>query len=149
MTRTMRDALRMPVVARANAEQLGVISGVVVNAGEHRFEALHIGGPKRNPRFIDWSEIASFGEDAVIVDDPEVVREAANELEERTAKNRAPLLDQRVLSVVGDEIGTVSDLTFESESGVIVTIEVGERRLDGDQLRGAGTYAVVVDADAD
>jgi uncharacterized protein YrrD len=144
VTRTLRAALRMPVITRTTAEELGTVSGVTVDAGAHRFDALYVGGGKRNARFVDWAAIASFGEDAVIIEDAAVVREAAGEREDLVAKDRAPVLDQRVLSSLGDQLGIVDDLGFDPESGVIETIEVGGLRLPGEQLRGVGSYAVVV-----
>jgi sporulation protein YlmC with PRC-barrel domain len=138
----------MPVIARANAEQLGTVSGVTVAEGDHRFRSLHIGGPKRHPRFVDWAAIASFGEDAVIVEDATVVREAADEREEALGRSRGGFLDQRVLTTIGDELGKVDNLDFDPGSGRIETIGVAERRLAGGQLRGVGAYAVVVEVSA-
>jgi uncharacterized protein YrrD len=144
MSRSLREVLGLPVVARSTAEQLGVVTGLVVNPTKRRTEAVHIGGPKRHPRFIDWSAIVSFGEDAIIVDDSDAVREANSDTEQHVAAGHTTLLDQRVLDDLGDELGTLHDVDFDTQTGAIDTLRLDNLELDGTQFVGVGTYAIVI-----
>ncbi len=55
-------------------------------------------------------------------------------------------LQKRVLSDLGNELGTVTDVTVDDD-GLVEGIETGEATVAGTRLRGIGSYAVVVEAD--
>lgn len=144
MSRGMRGALRLPVIARDTAEQLGRVEGFVVDPVHHRIEAVHLGGSKRHPQIVDWTAIAAFGDDAVIVDRPDAVREPDGENEQRVASGKVAMLDQRVLDDLGDALGTVTEVLFDEQTGTIATIATDSAQYDAEQLLGVGTYAIVI-----
>ncbi len=62
---------------------------------------------------MSWSDVAAFGDDAVIVPDDDVLRDASNDREHRALRDELVMLDKRVLDDVGDEHGSVADVVFE------------------------------------
>lgn len=137
-----RNTRGLPVIATGTAEEIGAIEHFVVRHG--RIEAIHVGGGRRHPALLDWSDVRSFGDDAVMIDDETRLHEASGDVEEQAARGDLVMLDKRVLRDDGDELGTVGDVEFDPDDGCITGLVVDGTTLPGDRLRGVGTYAVVV-----
>lgn len=143
---SLRSALGHPVVATANAEQLGQTSGIAVDPSRARIVALHVGGSKGSARFVPWERVASFGPDAVMVQDPTSVRETSGPFEQRVADGDGDLLGKRMLTEGGDEVGAVDDVEFDPADGRIESLLVAGEAVTAERLVGIGGYAVVVRA---
>lgn len=142
---TFRETRGIPVVTKSSAEQIGSVKHFVVEDGH--VSALHVDGGKKHGQLVSWTDIAAFGADAVVVASDEVVHEAATERENRALHDELVVLDKLVLDDDGNEHGTVSDVTFDPNEGVIESITIsGGDTLDGARLRGVGSYAVVISA---
>lgn len=137
------EAIGRRVVSRDDAEAHGDLSSFVVDAQASKVVALVVGSGRKATAF-SWDQVTGFGPDAVLVEgppaDPDQTKDAAS--------GRNDPLGKRLLTVLGEEIGTVSDLEFDPE-----TAEVRALRSDAgsdvaaDRLRGVGSYAVVVDVE--
>ena len=57
---------------------------------------------------------------------------------------KRPLLQARVLTDAGEEIGPVQDVEFDPETGAVGNIVVPGGPISADRLRGLGGYALVV-----
>lgn len=132
----------LPVIETATAEEIGSVEHYLVRDG--RLEAIHVGGRRRHPAFLDWSNVATFGEDAVMVDDAGRVHEPRDEVEERAARGELVMLDKLALSESGDELGSVTDVEFDPSDGTVVAFTVDGESIPGERLCGVGGYAVVV-----
>jgi uncharacterized protein YrrD len=143
----LRSALGHPVVAKANAEQLGKTEGVAVDPLSSTIVAVHVGGSKGSARFVSWEQISSFGTDAVMVEDAGVVRDTSGPFEQRVADGSGDLLAKRVLTDGGDELGTVDDVDFDPADGRLESLHIGSDTIAAERLIGIGTYAVVVRSD--
>jgi sporulation protein YlmC with PRC-barrel domain len=140
---TFRSSAGLPVVARSSAEEIGEVKHFVV--GDRRVRAIHVGGGKKG-QLVPWSDVEAFGDDAVVVAGPEVLREAEDDREERAMSGETDMLDRRVIDDTGTELGTVADVEFDSSDGRIGSISVGDRSVVGERLLGNGSFAVVVSA---
>ncbi len=143
---SLRSALGHPVVATANAEQLGQTSGIAVDPATARIVALHVSGSKGSAQFVSWEHVTSFGADAVMVHDPDSVRETNGPFEQRVADGDGDLLGKRTLTDSGDEIGAVDDVEFDPTDGRIESLQVAGEAIAAGRLLGIGSYAVVVRA---
>ncbi len=54
------------------------------------------------------------------------------------------MLDKRVLSTVGDEMGVVTDVEFDGSTGAITYLMVDGAPVPAERLVGVGSWAVVV-----
>jgi uncharacterized protein YrrD len=131
------------VVSRASAEELGNITHLVLDT-ERRSVAHVIIGKRKDARIFDWDSVSGFGADAVIVSGEEALREPVNDFERELAKGKLDPVGRRVLSDLGNELGRVDDIIFDSASGVVEQIIVAGQEFQGDALLGAGSYAVVL-----
>ncbi len=144
---TFRNTRGIPVIAKSSAEQVGTVKHFVVDRGQ--IQALHVDGGKKHGQLVSWSDVAAFGDDAVIVPDPEAVRDASSDREGRALRDELVMLDKLVLDDTGDEHGAVVDVTFNPEDGAIESMTVGDgQRVEGDRLLGVGAYAVMVQSPA-
>jgi uncharacterized protein YrrD len=144
---TFQDAHGVPVLAKESAEQVGAVEHFVVAQG--RVRAIHIAGGKHG-RLVDWADVISFGDDAVVVASESVVRDATDDREARALRGELDLVGKRVLTDIGDELGDIADVTFDAEDGTILSLRVDDgSTVAGDRLCGAGSYAVVIAASGD
>jgi uncharacterized protein YrrD len=146
---SFRTATRLPVVVEDTAEQTGEVTGFVVDPDHATVHALHVGGKHASARFVSWEDIAAFGADAVIVKGSTSVHDSSDDHEQRSANGELEMLDKRVLTDVGDELGVIEDVDFDPLDGHLEHVTVGGGRVDPGRLIGIGTYAVIVTAEDD
>ncbi|HEX9993871.1 MAG TPA: PRC-barrel domain-containing protein [Acidimicrobiales bacterium] len=140
--RRFAEVLGLPVVSATTAERLGTVAALVVDPAGARVASVRVsGGPGE---FVSWEDLRGVGPDAVVVAADAAIRSARPGLEERAAAGVADLIGKRVLTDAGTEVGTVADVEFDPETGLVTTVLAGDRRLPGAALRGVGPYAVVV-----
>jgi sporulation protein YlmC with PRC-barrel domain len=136
------------LVSRASAEELGNLAHLVVDVKRRQVTSLVV-GKGRKARLVDWEHISGFGSDAVMVDDDGALREPQDDRERAAAGGKLELVGRRTLSDAGNELGVVSDVVFDPDTGSVESLLVGERELPAASILGAGSYAVVVQAPAD
>lgn len=141
---TFNETRGVPVISKASAEKIGVVKHFVV--ADRRVQAIHVDGGKKDGVLVDWSDVSAFGDDAVVVEDAGVLARAADERQARALRGDLVMVGKRVLDDVGDAVGEVADVSFDPGDGTIRSLTVGTEMIDGERLRGVGSYAVVVTA---
>jgi uncharacterized protein YrrD len=146
---SLRAVQGHPVIVEDSAEQAGTVNGLVVDPAATTIQAIYLGGRGASGRFVSWGDIASFGSDAVMIKHSESVRDSADEREQRTASRDLALLDRRVLTDSGDELGIVDDIEFNPTDGQLEELTVDGEHISPDRLLGIGSYAVIVSSPED
>lgn len=131
------------MVSRTSAEELGKLAHVVVDIKRRQVASLVV-GKGRKAALIDWDQVSGFGPDAVMIADEGALYSPRDDLERDAADGKLELVGKRVLSDKGNELGTLTDVAFDPETGAIETIVVGAGEAPADSLLGAGSFAVVV-----
>lgn len=132
------EALKREIVDMGAASSAGRVAGYVVDPETQRVTGVRV--RKGGGDFVAWSDIASFGVDAVTVDRADRIRSAG-------ADDRAEqpsLLGHRVLDEHGVEHGTVTDVEFDPADGRLRYLLTSTQEIDGTRLRGLGSWAAVV-----
>ena len=137
------ECRKRDVVATSTAETVGRVDLFVVEPEGARVGSVRLDKVSGDARFLSWSDVASFGQDVVTIEDEEVLRPADGPREEGVRKD-AQVLGKLVLSDAGRELGTVSDVEFDPADGRVTSIITEREQIAGSRLRGVGTYAVVV-----
>ncbi len=145
MSDSFRQANGRKVVSRASARELGTISHLLVDADQRRITAVTVGRGKK-ARLVDWAELSAFGPDAVMVGNEEALRAAADDRERAGVDGELEMVGKRALTERGNELGTVDDVTFDSGTGAVEMLRIGDREIPASSLLGSGPYAVVLDA---
>ena len=131
------------VVSRASAEEIGSVSHLVIDP-ERRVVAELVVGRGRGAQIVAFGDLSGFGADAVMVTGEDALREPHGDRDHAAVKGRLDAICRLALSDLGNELGHVSDIVFDPQTGVIETVLIGDDEHPGEALLGAGGYAVVL-----
>jgi uncharacterized protein YrrD len=138
---SFREAIGRSVLSRDDAEALGTVSRLVVENPPRAVVAVVVGSG-RKAAVYRWDQVTGFGPDAVLVEgDPADGEEAQD-----AASGSHDPLDKRVLTVLGEQVGTVADVEFDPDTGDLRALR-SDRGADvtPDHVHAVGSYAAVVD----
>lgn len=141
------DARKSDVVNTGTATKVGRVDGFVVATGPARVALLRLGKVAGDGTLVSWEDVQGFGFDAVTVADASVIRVPSGEWEQRADSRELEIIGKRVLSERGDELGEITDVDFDPETGTVTTFITGREAIGGDRLIGHGRYAAVVTVD--
>jgi uncharacterized protein YrrD len=144
MSESFRGSSGRKVMSRASANEVGSVGHLLVDAQQRRVAAVVIGRGKK-AQLIDWAQLSGFGPDAIMVIDEDALRPPADDRERAATEGRLELVGKRALSERGDELGKIVDVTFDSATGVLEELLIGDRRVPAGSLLGSGSYAAVLD----
>lgn len=115
------------VLSRADGQKFDSLKDIVVGKDPMRVVALLIdeGGLFGSPTIIPMGDVVSFGKDAIIVTDSK----AAAHVDRYPAikdilDSKDSLIGKKVFTEAGEEVGKVSDIYFDEQSGNVVGIDV-------------------------
>lgn len=135
------DVRGRKVLDTSTATTVGKVDGLLVDPAERRVVAVHV--KRKGEELLRWEALGSFGPDAVTVAGEDALT-ASDEHLDALASKAGALLKKRVLTDAGNEVGTVEDVEFDPESGRVTALLTSEGEVDGERLRGVGSWAVVV-----
>ena len=144
MSESFRAAMGRKVVSRASAKELGAVGHLLIDAQQRKISAVVMGKGKK-ARLVEWNQLSGFGPDAVMVVDEGALRPPADDRERDGVDGKLDLLGKRALSERGNEFGNIDDVTFDTDTGTLEDLVVGERRIPAGALLGSGSYAAVLD----
>jgi sporulation protein YlmC with PRC-barrel domain len=133
------QARGLPVITAEEAEQLGRVESLTIDARHRRVACLRLSGAPKHAATIAWNAIEAVGRDAVIVRSRTGTDPGQSDV---PAHHEA--LGQRVLTEHGTEHGTVKDIAFDNSTGQVLTLYTALGDIPADRLLGLGSYAVVV-----
>lgn len=141
------DARRSDVVSTGSATTVARVEGFVVAAGPARVALLRLGKVQGEGSLVSWEDVQGFGSDAVTIADTAVIRVPADDWESAADSRKLEIVGKRVLSERGDELGEITDVDFDPQTGAVTTFITRKETIGGDRLIGHGSYAVVVAVD--
>lgn len=145
MIDTFNAAEKRPVVAGDTADDIGKVKGFIVDVGANRVEAVHISGRGKKAHIVGWDRVR-FGGDAVVVETGDSLEQVSDQREIDEVKGKISITGSRVLDTSGFDLGTVKDVSFDSDTGDLVTVRTTMGEVDASRLCSLGSYALVVDA---
>jgi uncharacterized protein YrrD len=148
MSESFRNAIGRKVVSRASAQKLGAVDHLLIDDQQRRVASVVV-GRGRKAQLVDWGQLSGFGPDAVMVADETSLRVPADDRERGAAEGKLELVGKRALSELGNELGAIDDVTFDSDSGALEDFVIGDRRISAGSLLGSGSYAAIIDKSQD
>jgi sporulation protein YlmC with PRC-barrel domain len=139
------EAAGRQVVSTSTAATLGKIDEFVLDPQARAVVAVTLKKSDSGDT-LRWADITAFGADAVTVTGADKVTGTPAELAALSGKDHR-ILGKRVLATTGDELGTVQDVGFDPTTGIVTTLILDSREVEGVRLVGLGSYAVVVHAE--
>lgn len=124
------NVIGLKVVTLETGKEVTKIEDVVYDPRDNMVKALVIdeGGWFSDAKVILFEDIKSIGEDAVIIESEERVR-TASEVSSRVAniaREEQNLTKTKIITEEGDELGSVSDIIFDSKTGKVEEFEVSQ-----------------------
>jgi sporulation protein YlmC with PRC-barrel domain len=143
VTESFKRSVGRKVLSRSSATELGSVSHLLVDAQQGRIASIVIGRGKK-AQLVEWEQLSGFGPDAVMVVDGGALRPPADDRERAATEGKLELVGKRALSEGGTELGKLDDVTFDTNTGVLEELLIGDRRLQAGALMGSGSYAAVL-----
>lgn len=140
------QARKRNVVNTSTATRVARVDGFVVLPGPARVALLRLGKVSGAGTLLAWEDLQGFGPDAVTVATGAVIRPAREAVEQRAEDNDLEIIGKRVLTERGMELGPVTDVDFDPETGAVTSLITKAETIAGSRLIGLGSYAVVVSA---
>ncbi|WP_367039459.1 PRC-barrel domain-containing protein [Streptomyces sp. Je 1-332] len=141
----LSQVLGHPVISAEDARPAGQVAGIGIDPRTRRITELYLRDAKNGGDSVPWSHVRGMGPDAVIIDTDAT---AATETGSGGSHSRAHkrLLGKPVLTEYGEDAGTLTEVTFDPETGGIGDLYVGREQVPGSRLLGLGSYALVLGA---
>jgi uncharacterized protein YrrD len=142
---SMTSALGRPVIALDTAEEIGNVKAFVVTAHASSVAKIQIAGRNKHALFVDWSDIESFGDDAVMVKRANAPTESDDRRDRAAANGGVNILGSRVLDTSGFERGTVVEVDFDVVTGELSFVVTSNgMSIPATAISSLGSYALVV-----
>ncbi len=137
------------VIAQDTADEVGAVKRFVVGRSGRRIERVQVAGRTRNAQMVEWSDLSSFGADAVMIPAVDGVHDREDDRDAEVLGGDVAVLGARVLDTQGFEHGTVADFEFDADTGEITSVLLdghgADRAVPAEAIRALGTWALVVD----
>ena len=141
----LTDATGRKVVSTSTAETVGEIADFVIDPQSHTVVAVTLKKASSGD-IVLWSDLTALGADAATVTGAEVITGANDAVAALSGKDRR-LLGKRVLDTLGQELGSITDVEFDPDTGVVTALVLAGGNIAGSRLVGIGSYAAIVHAD--
>ncbi|KUO19257.1 PRC-barrel domain-containing protein [Streptomyces dysideae] len=135
-----------PVMDLATAETVGTVAACTVTPSPARIVGLRLRTRGRGHHTLEWTDVQSFGPDAVAVEEATRIRDEKTIDRGDHAHPAHDPVGKAILTESGVNKGTVTDIEFDERSGRIRQLLTDQEQIPGDELLGVGSYAVVVTA---
>ncbi|MDQ6874329.1 MAG: PRC-barrel domain-containing protein [Actinomycetota bacterium] len=133
-------------MSTSTAESVGQVADFVIDPQSRSIVALTVKNTPHGDTVL-WPSISAFGADAVTVAGAEALIDANGAVAALSGKDQR-LLGKRVLDTAGADLGAVSDVEFDPDTGALIALTLASGAVGGGRLIGMGSYAVVVHAGA-
>ncbi|MEU5090453.1 hypothetical protein [Streptomyces sp. NPDC021356] len=136
------QAVGLPVITAEEAELLGRVDSLTVDAHTRSIACLRLSKARRHAEPIAWEAVEAMGRDAVIVRS-----RATSDPGTRNFPTHHEVIGHRLLTEHGVARGTVKDVAFDDATGHIHMLYTALGDISGERLLSVGSYAVVVRAE--
>lgn len=138
--RRLSEVAGTKVMSKASAQKMGKVERILVDVPPRRIVALQVG----RDELVAWTDVSGVGHDAVVVEDEDRVRTAADAREEQAISGTFDWKNKLVLSDRGNELGKVVELEFDEVTGELEVVQTTEGSVAADRLHSLGSYCLVV-----
>lgn len=139
-----KTLLSMQIISLEEGQQIGRVRGIVVDPDHFTIAALVTDkqGWFGDYKVVPFEKVMSIGDHAVTIDKKSSIDKPANLPEiARLMKHKQHLLGSKVFSESGTLLGIVDELVYDTETGIIDSLEISGRLLES-LLRGRSSIPV-------
>jgi uncharacterized protein YrrD len=157
-----KDIVGLKVVAKNSGSFAGEVKELIYDPQSNRVRALLLGqnGLFGDSRLLMFDDITSIGKDVVIIETTKVIKKESEVPEEvsQIARESNYLTKTKIITEDGKDLGTVSDIFFDENSGEVEEMEVsqglanlqsGKKRIKVEDIVTIGKDATIVKSSAE
>lgn len=137
------EMLGHEVVSTSTAVTIGKIKSFVIDPTSSSVVALILKKTPGDATLLLYTDLIAFGPDAVTVASEDKLRASSPVVDHLIGKEH-DLKNKRVLTETGTDLGKVKDVEFDPDGGKVTAVTTTDVLIEGAQLLGVGSYAVVV-----
>ncbi|RJR25986.1 hypothetical protein C4578_00355 [Candidatus Microgenomates bacterium] len=163
MARKASDVIGLKVISLDKGEEVGEINDIIYDPVSQRIKAflLDEGGWFSEAKVIPFEGIEKIGEDAATINSSQKIEKASDvpdpysSVSERNSKIRK----MNVVSENGNNIGKVSDVIFDEQSGEVIEYEItkgpiedlktGRNKISKEDISRVGQDDIIVKSEAE
>lgn len=135
------------IVSSDDAKSLGTVASLSMSFDDTAtIDAFVVDDADGGRSMLPFSAVKSFGDDALVVDDPTTLRPSKSDIEDEAVLGAHQVIGKRVLTDTGGAMGTASDIEFSTNTGECERIILADDDLPAGRLLGVGSFAVIVSA---
>ncbi len=120
--RVAQELINKPVISIKEGKELGKVQGFYTDQDIRQLTAVNLGSEGlfgRDESLIKWADVATLGEDAILVEDADCVMDAATMEQSVAYRRRSEIVGRRVDTPGGTRIGTIGDLIIDDEAVIL------------------------------
>jgi len=138
------ETIGLPVICTKDGKKLGIIKDVIFcpRAREVKAFLLEKKGGRIRDKIIMLEDVVHLGRDAAVVDDISCMVDLKTAEKEGSIKGRMELKGLKIYSRAGSDIGVVTDVLFDFNTGFIEGIEVSDGLLQ-DVIQGRNILPLI------
>jgi uncharacterized protein YrrD len=158
-----KDLIGLKVVTLQKGQMVDDVDEIVYDHAEDQVKALVVdsGGWFNDAKVILFEDIKSIGRDAVIIESEAVIRKASEVAGKisRIIKGDNYLTANKIITEDGNDLGQVSDIYFDPQTGKVVELEVsqgaiknaqsGKKRIQMGDIVNVGEDATIVSSNVE
>lgn len=118
-----KDIMSIPILDKKNGARIAYVKDIIYSKTKFRILAFLVSekGFFTTAKIIRFKEIDSFGENAIMVKNKNVIEDAEVIPEIKTLiKEKRKIIGEEVITEDGEDIGIIRDTIFDEESGKVV-----------------------------
>lgn len=124
------DVIGTKIVSVKEGKKIDTVDDVIYDPKDNRIKALLVseGGLFASAKILMIEDVKSVGEDAVVIESEHSIKDAKEVPENvsQIAKESTNLTETKIITETGNELGKVTDLLFDPQSGEVAEFEVSQ-----------------------
>lgn len=134
------------VIARDNAQVVGSVRRIHVDAATSRVVGLELEGTLDRATIVEWPAVVAIEQDALLIDNAGDRREPLEATEQGFVGGQLDLEGKLVLRDSGEALGRLEDIAYDEKSGRVIELVVPGQLIPIERIVALGSYALIIPA---
>jgi uncharacterized protein YrrD len=125
------DIRGMKVISKQDGKQIDTVKDILYSSDKQRVVGFLLSEEllSNGARYIEYADVASIGQDAIMIDTAQAVKDGAKD-RVSGMKGKDMFVGKEVVTENGNHVGKISDVCVDTESGSIAQFDISEGLLE-------------------
>jgi sporulation protein YlmC with PRC-barrel domain len=134
------------VIARDNAQVVGSVRRVHVDAATSRVVGIELEGTLDRDTIVEWPAVVAIEQDTLLIENAGDRREPLDATEQAFVAGQLDLEGKLVLHDSGEALGRLEDVVYDERSGRVTELVVPGQLIPIERIVALGSYALIIPA---